>query len=257
MKKSRLLGAVCALLSLNFWLSFSVHAGTISYTGADLYNDPNVSFPTTTPQLDGESLVFGTGSSNDKLLVLPLFTSGSLPQTHPTDVEISINLTRLACVGYCVDGSIDHDPEFLLRDGSYLVGAVASNDNGGQGSTIAWSVSGTRTSASSLFTNAGYPNIGDSVDIYVTFTLDNNYTEVGISYLAGSGTTTSTTKLNIRDDLDFVLLRDNDAGEQYQINSLTFTSSAIPAAVPIPSALWLFGSGLLGLIGVAKRRGAA
>ena len=144
----------------------------------------------------------------------------------------------------------------MLRDGSHLVGAVASNDDGGQGSTIAWSVSGTRTSASSLFTNAGYPNIGDSVDIYVTFTLDNNYTEAGISYLAGSGTTTSTTKLNVRDDLDFVLLRDNDAGEQYQINTLTFTSSAIPAAVPLPPALWVFGSGLLGLIGVARKKAA-
>ncbi|MHB8710600.1 MAG: VPLPA-CTERM sorting domain-containing protein [Minisyncoccota bacterium] len=28
----------------------------------------------------------------------------------------------------------------------------------------------------------------------------------------------------------------------------------IPAAVPVPSAAWLFGSGLLGLIGVARRR---
>jgi len=29
-----------------------------------------------------------------------------------------------------------------------------------------------------------------------------------------------------------------------------------PAAVPIPAAVWLFGSGLLGLIGVARRRKA-
>jgi hypothetical protein len=30
-----------------------------------------------------------------------------------------------------------------------------------------------------------------------------------------------------------------------------------PAAVPIPPALWLFGSGLLGLIGIARRKKAA
>jgi hypothetical protein len=27
-----------------------------------------------------------------------------------------------------------------------------------------------------------------------------------------------------------------------------------PSAVPVPAAVWLFGSGLLGLIGVARRK---
>ena len=30
--------------------------------------------------------------------------------------------------------------------------------------------------------------------------------------------------------------------------------TATPAAVPIPAAVWLFGSGLAGLVGVARRR---
>jgi hypothetical protein len=30
--------------------------------------------------------------------------------------------------------------------------------------------------------------------------------------------------------------------------------SATPAVVPVPAAVWLFGSGLLGLVGVARRR---
>jgi len=38
-----------------------------------------------------------------------------------------------------------------------------------------------------------------------------------------------------------------------QTTSLVFT----PSAVPIPAAVWLFGSGLLGLIGIAKRKKAA
>ncbi len=33
-----------------------------------------------------------------------------------------------------------------------------------------------------------------------------------------------------------------------------WTQSSIPTAVPIPAAVWLFGSGLLGLIGVARRK---
>ena len=28
----------------------------------------------------------------------------------------------------------------------------------------------------------------------------------------------------------------------------------IPTAVPLPAAVWLFGSGLIGLIGMARRR---
>jgi len=35
-----------------------------------------------------------------------------------------------------------------------------------------------------------------------------------------------------------------------------WTQSSIPSAVPLPAAVWLFGSALLGLIGVGRRRGA-
>ncbi len=38
---------------------------------------------------------------------------------------------------------------------------------------------------------------------------------------------------------------------------LTGTIIATPSAVPVPAAVWLFGSGLLGLAGVARRRKAA
>lgn len=39
-----------------------------------------------------------------------------------------------------------------------------------------------------------------------------------------------------------------DQLKQTQISGLT--------AIPVPAALWLFGSGLLGLIGVARRKKA-
>ena len=35
------------------------------------------------------------------------------------------------------------------------------------------------------------------------------------------------------------------------------TTTASPAVVPVPAAVWLFGSGMLGLIGVARRNKAA
>lgn len=36
-----------------------------------------------------------------------------------------------------------------------------------------------------------------------------------------------------------------------------FTTTEAPSAVPVPAAVWLFGSGLLGLVGVARRKKAA
>lgn len=36
--------------------------------------------------------------------------------------------------------------------------------------------------------------------------------------------------------------------------TLTYHVAAAPAVVPIPAAAWLFGSGLLGLVGIARRR---
>ncbi len=42
--------------------------------------------------------------------------------------------------------------------------------------------------------------------------------------------------------------------DTYLFNNISVTE--IPAVVPVPAAVWLFGSGLLGLIGMAKRREA-
>jgi hypothetical protein len=36
----------------------------------------------------------------------------------------------------------------------------------------------------------------------------------------------------------------------------SFTVSGAPPEIPVPAAVWLFGSGLLGLVGVARRKKA-
>ncbi len=36
--------------------------------------------------------------------------------------------------------------------------------------------------------------------------------------------------------------------------TVTFTGNGGPPPVPLPAAVWLFGSGVLGLVGVSRRR---
>ena len=49
---------------------------------------------------------------------------------------------------------------------------------------------------------------------------------------------------------------------QEMFNFLTVSSGFVPQgmgyvnAIPVPAAVWLFGSGLLGLVGVARRKKA-
>lgn len=40
----------------------------------------------------------------------------------------------------------------------------------------------------------------------------------------------------------------------FALTGLTLVDASAPAPVPVPAALWLFGSGLIGLIGVARRK---
>jgi len=48
----------------------------------------------------------------------------------------------------------------------------------------------------------------------------------------------------------------DDAGNLYTIDNIDNLSIIKLSAVPIPAAVWLFGSGLIGLIGVARRKKA-
>ncbi len=45
-----------------------------------------------------------------------------------------------------------------------------------------------------------------------------------------------------------------EADDHSNTFQLTLTGLAVPSAVPVPAAVWLFGSGLIGLIGIARRQ---
>jgi hypothetical protein len=237
---------------------FSNNAASITLTGAELLSNPNISFPAGTPNVNGSSIVFQNGGQSfDKLMVIDLYSPGELSGNTPTSFSVSINMTRLACVPNpdCPADPYDWDPHIMLTDGTNLLGAVISNNNNGD-ALIAelddLGDIGTNRTLTPLFTNAGFPDIGSSIDIDVTFTLDDTSTGIDVSFLSGSGQFISNTVLDYTAPIKLVLLRDNDIGEEYQLNTLT-----LPTVVPIPAAAWLFGSVLLGLIGVARRRADA
>jgi hypothetical protein len=48
---------------------------------------------------------------------------------------------------------------------------------------------------------------------------------------------------------DFLTLPDHNIADLSNVRAFS--------VVPIPAAIWLFGSGLLGLIGIARRKNAA
>ncbi len=55
------------------------------------------------------------------------------------------------------------------------------------------------------------------------------------------------------DNETFLAFLSNAAGGSSQVGDGTFTNPGA-AVVPVPAAVWLFGSGLLGLVGVARRK---
>ena len=220
----------------------SIEAGTISFTGAELFSNPNISFPTTSPTLNGSSIVFGSGgSSHGKLLVLPLLPSG----TGDSSVLVSLNLTRLACSGSCNGDSGDHDPLVALGDGSILIGAQFADD----GSVFAdvltdQGSAGNRTDHDS-FAPFSMPAIGQAFDVEVSFVLTTTTTLNANS----NSFVVPASALDTSEAIAFAFMRNNDSGEQYQINTLSISS---PELVPAPAALWLFGSAL-GLLGWMRR----
>lgn len=87
-------------------------------------------------------------------------------------------------------------------------------------------------------------NVGDSttLSIFSDATLLDNITitsDAAVDFTGFNGITR-------------LLIEDNSTGAGFSYNNFEFTASP----VPLPAAAWLFGSGLLGLVGVARRKRA-
>lgn len=103
------------------------------------------------------------------------------------------------------------------------------------------------SSTSTLLKGATYGNTLGYPGLSTSQSLD---ASLEMMYLAAVGTNAQTAA-----SVDFY---DNAYGRAvWSLSSngqLTYTVGAEVAAVPVPAALWLFGSGLLGLVGIGRRK---
>ncbi len=70
----------------------------------------------------------------------------------------------------------------------------------------------------------------------------------------GTGSTSVSGQFVVTPGLYTIALGGNPANALGQTGIHAFTATFDVAAVPVPAALWLFGSGLAGLVGLARRR---
>ncbi len=155
--------------------------------------------------------------------------------------------------------------------------AYAATINGSFGLTGTPTVTGTDLSNVtdiSLSTVFGTgPSDGDTSDVTFLSTGIGGSTEsltlalTGTNFLTIEGWSFELTSLNIVDQNSGLLTLDGTGiltgGNFEATNAIwTFSSSSLTgysmsiatAVVPVPAAVWLFGSGLLGLVGIARRK---
>ena len=141
-------------------------------------------------------------------------------------------------------GSFDVNGNFTMT-GGVLNLEVAKDGNGG----YLWD---------KLFVSGNYDLSGGSVSFSLlgdlninTFTKDFSF---GDFFRVGNQASNSGLDISMLAGLSFGA---HDAANQYYNFELTPTGAFVASAVPVPAAVWLFGSGLLGLLGVAKRKSKA
>lgn len=80
----------------------------------------------------------------------------------------------------------------------------------------------------------------------------------GIAY-GSTGNFFNVTGTQAKSGLKFVLTETDTLLGTWNLtgNTLSFTAASAPAAVPLPAAVWMFGAGLMGFLGMTRRKSAA
>ena len=222
--KSTITTLVAFVVSLSVGVASAEIIFSESFTGADLFSDSRVSFPSRTPSLSGSSLLFDTGilgpgdAFAEKLFVLSLLPANTLSLFDPVVVDISMNLTVKQ--SDWPTAPEDHDPGAFVGDGNVLIGYMAAENFGGTIVVRVYSDEGDHAvmiDPLDILMGVGYPDIGESFDIIGRITLSPDSTEVYESFLGGSASHVFGQAIDRTQPFNFTFLA-HDAQERYQMN---------------------------------------
>jgi len=205
-------------LTVNGSLTGGAGTGTFNMTGG-IVSVVNLNTDTGNAGVD---FIFTGGLLAVDTVTGDLVNEGGIlsPDNSPGTILITGNYTQSAL------GTLDIQLGGLLAGSEYDVLNINGTANLGGTLDVSWYDLG-----SGLF-NA---SLGDSFDILTAYSLTGEFDNLTLAVL-GNG---------LRWQLDYLFDEFGTTG----IVRLTIVS-----AVPVPASVWLFGSGLIGLIGIAKRK---
>lgn len=237
-------------------LSTSALAAPITFTGAELATLNGASLPTGQERIIGNSLRFDPVPGFSVLYRLSLdgFT------VDPNGVGVSVDLTRLLRD----DGIADQDIYIGLYDGQNFLNTffvdTTNTDYAAQNRLDTLAIDETTIALGSILGTGAFTSspIGSvaQLDVFIR-ALPSGTEIIGNVNQAASVSSTTATRLDFDRGLSLIIAADNEPGEVYQIDALTFTSGvSFPTAVPEPGALGGMAFGLLALgLGRYRRRG--
>ncbi len=223
--------------------------GTTAATAGTYAFDPAATVPVTS----GGSVVANGYSLNflaDSLLVSSLGNGTALASDVVWMIG-ALDTTGTGANGQRYLSTVNGGVVGSLRNGQLTQFATVNgylSGNNQLGTNPAPNLNGSATATpATLQTQAYFPNV--PLDTWATWASFNAAGAVGEAlpffYLTPSSTSSTAVVTNVQyrtaSTVDFAWTLNADGSLNY-------------AAVPIPAAAWLFGSGLLGLIGIARRR---
>ena len=205
MKRSKLISLlVCALgLIVQADVGHATILYDMTWDGAQLYNDPTVTFPTRTPVLVGTELQYGAGNVGfEKFMQIPLASAGTLPATGDIVVTVNFQVER---------GSSSFRPNFMFNDGGQrFLGVTASSISASTGDGALASFydldgnnTGEGVDINTLFFNAAFPSIGGILEGAARYTLRPTLQDQAFLSFGGKQFDTSYINLNRSGPLSF------------------------------------------------------